>query len=156
MTRAPASRSRLLMALAFAAWTVACDAPGPRAVVLNEDQCGFCRMEVTDARFAAEAITRTGRITVFDSVECLAGYVRGTDPATLHALWVTDADHPGTFVKADDAGFLIESSLRGPMGRTVAFASPEAARAAQDTYGGSVASWREVLVDTASVHAGAH
>ena len=156
MTRGRASRSRLLAAMTLAAWTVACGAPGPRAVVLNEDQCGYCRMEVTDARFAAEAITRTGRINVFDSVECLAGYARGADPATLDALWVTDAEQSGKFVKVDDAGFLIESELRGPMGRTVAFASPEAARAAQSTFGGTVASWRDVLADTASGHAGQH
>lgn len=134
----------------------ACAAPGPRAVVLNEDQCGFCRMEVTDARFAAEAITNTGRIHVFDSVECMAGYARGAEPGSLRTLWVTDAEHPGTFVEVEAAGYLVGSALRGPMGQTVAFASPEAARAAQATHGGTVSTWRAILEGGASDGHGAH
>lgn len=134
----------------------ACAPAGPRAVVLNEDQCGFCRMEVTDERFASEAVTRTGKVNVFDSIECLAGYARGVDRETLQGLWVTDADQPGTWVAVEDAGFLRESSLRGPMGQTVAFASPEAARTAQASYGGTLTTWREILADTATAAHGGH
>lgn len=132
-----------IVALAF----MACGVPGPRPV-LPDDQCDYCRMEVTDARFAAEAITSTGRIHVFDSVECLAGYVNGAESGTVASLWVTDAEHPGTFVKAEVAGYLLDSSLRGPMGRAVAFATPEAARAAQGRLGGTVADWSAILTDS--------
>lgn len=146
----------LAFACALGLAASACRPPGPRAVELNEDQCAYCRMEVTDARFAAEAITRTGRINVFDSVECLAGYARTAEPGAVRGFWVTDAEQPGTFVDAAAAGFLVGSSLRAPMGRTVAFASPDAARAAQARYGGTVTTWNSVLADTTAGAHGAH
>lgn len=150
-------RALALLVPAVALALVACGAPGPRPVVLNEDQCGYCRMEVTDGRFAAEAITRTGRIHVFDSVECLAGYAAGSEGGTIASLWVSDAGHPGTFVKAEEAGYLLDSSLRGPMGRATAFATPEAAQKARETLGGTLASWAAIMTDSSAVHGhGAH
>ena len=127
-----------------------CSGAAPRAVVLHEDQCAYCRMEVGDARFAGESITNKGRVHVFDSIDCLAGYARGAEPGAVRSLWVTDAEHPGTFVAAAAAGYLLDSDLRGPMGRAVAFASPAAARAAQGTHGGTPADWTAVLADTTS------
>ncbi|MCE9600732.1 MAG: nitrous oxide reductase accessory protein NosL [Gemmatimonadetes bacterium] len=150
--RRSANGLALVLALVVALVLAACGGTGPRPVVLGEDTCDFCRMEVSDARFAAEAITRTGRVHVFDSVDCLAGYARGAEPGSLAALWVTDAEHPGTFVAVEQAGFLTGSTLRGPMGEVVAFASPAAARAAQSRLGGAVADWTAVLADS-SAHA---
>ncbi len=143
-------------AIGFALLLAACGAAGPRPVVLGEDECNFCRMEVTDARFAAEAVTRTGRVHVFDSIDCLAGYARGAEPGGVASLWVTDADDPGTFVPAEQAGFLTGSSLHGPMGNAVAFATPAAARTAQSRHGGVVADWAAVLADSSGHVTGAH
>ena len=139
-----------LRALGLAVALGACAGSGPRPVVVGEDQCAYCRMEVVDARFAAEAVTRTGRVHVFDSVDCLAGYARGAESGSLSALWVTDAENPGTFIRVDQAGFLTGSTLRGAMGRTVAFASPEAARTAQVRLGGTVTAWTTVQADRSS------
>lgn len=107
-------------------------------------------MEVVDARFAAEAVTRTGRVHVFDSLDCLAGYARGAEAGSVVALWVTDAENAGSFVRVEQAGFLTGSALRGAMGSTVAFASPDAARAAQARLGGTLTTWASVRADTAS------
>ena len=142
--------------IGFALVLAACGDTGPRPVVLGEDECNYCRMEVTDARFAAEAVTRTGRVHVFDSIDCLAGYARGAEPGSVASLWVTDAEQPGTFVAVERAGFLTGSALRGPMGEAVAFASPTAARAAQARHGGVIADWATVLADSSAHAAVAH
>jgi copper chaperone NosL len=139
------ARAGLSLAFLLAA---ACGEAGPREVILHADTCGYCRMEVADARFAAEAITGRGRVQVFDSVECLAGYVRGAPAGVVASVWVTDFEHPGTFVRATDAGFLVESDLRVPMGSAVAFASAPEARAAQSRLGGRVVSWEQLLADS--------
>jgi copper chaperone NosL len=146
-----AGRAAWMVALAVG--LAACAEAGPRPLVLGEEECGYCRMTITDARFGAQAVTSTGRVHVFDSVECLAGYVRTAPTGGIRTLWVADAATPG-FIEAARAGYLIGSSLRGPMGRAVAFATLDAARAAQLTHGGVVADWSRVLADT-SVH-GAH
>jgi copper chaperone NosL len=125
--------------------------------VLNEDECGYCRMEVADARFAAEALTSTRRVHVFDSVACLAGYVRNAEVGTVASVWVTDFERPGEFIAAANAGYLVESDLRGPMGSAVAFATPEDARLAQVRFGGRVVAW-DALLSGSTTHAahGAH
>jgi len=148
--------SRRRWAIGLGLMLAACGGTGPRPIALGDDECNFCRMEVTDARFAAEAVTRTGRVNVFDSIDCLAGYARGAEPGSVAALWVTDAENPGTFVPAEEAGFLTGSALRGPMGEAVAFASPAAARSAQGRYGGTVVDWAAVLADSSVHTAAAH
>jgi len=127
-----------------------CAGDTPRAILLGEDDCSYCRMTVTDARFGTQVVTRTGKVEVFDSVECLAGYVRAAAPGDVRAVWVTDAVG-GEFVRAELAGYLLDGSLRGPMGRVVAFASPDAAEAARTTFGGTTMSWTAVTADSAGV-----
>lgn len=154
MTRLPRSFHSLILSLAV----IACGEAGPREVVLGQDECGYCRMTVSDARFAAQVVTSTGRVHVFDSVECLAGYARQAEPGTVRTLWVTDAEVPGQFVEAERAGYLLDAALRGPMGRAVAFADLDAARDAQARYGGTIADWSRVLADSSAhlVSHGAH
>ena len=130
---------------------VSCTGAGPRPVHMNEDACGYCRMEITDARFASQVVTRTGKQHVFDSVECLVGYLRGAAADAGRAVWVADTEHPTVWVAAAEAGFVLDGSLRAPMGRVVAFASPVAARAATTRLGGTTVSWAAILSDSAGI-----
>jgi copper chaperone NosL len=135
------------VATAALAVTVAGCAPaGPRAIVLNEDACVQCRMQIADARFGAEGITTTGRTLTFDSVECLIEWARATPSDQVRAVYVIDLQHPGTFVVADSAGFLQGALLGTPMGRNiVSFANATAAEEQRAMLGGTVATWRELL-----------
>lgn len=128
-----------------------CGTDQPRAVVVGEDQCNFCRMEITEPRFATQVIHTTGKIVMFDAVECLAGYVRGNDAASIKSVWVADAATDGVFVRAEEAGFVVDGSLRGPMGRAVAFASPADAERQRGSLGGFTVSWAALLADSAGV-----
>jgi copper chaperone NosL len=142
---------RIALGLALAA-VAACGPRGPEPIVLHEDACAYCRMTIADSRFGGEAITRTGRIVKFDSVECLAAWVRAAQPGTVRSVFVIDLQHPGTFVRADAAGFLEGAMIASPMGRAlVAFATPGAAEAQRAVLGGRVRTWAEVLATTPGV-----
>lgn len=134
-----------------------CAPAGPRDVAAG-DQCGFCRMEVTDDRFASQVISGTGKTHLFDSIECLAGYLGGTEPGTVRSVWVKDVETTagGAWVSAESAGFLVDGSLRAPMGRVTSFASPALASAARERLGGVTVSWQAVLADSGGIvsHAG--
>ncbi len=136
--------------LFFALLSVACGAATPREIAVGQDQCNYCRMEITDPKFATQVILTTGKIQVFDAVDCLAGYVRGNPAEQIKSVWVADVTN-GDFVQAERAGFLLDASLRGPMGRIVAFGSPDEARAAVATYGGTPVSWSAILADSGSL-----
>jgi copper chaperone NosL len=117
-------------------------------VALGQEECGYCRMTVADARFAAEARTAHGRVHVFDSIECLAGYANATPAGELRGVWVTDYDHPGSFLAADSAAFWRVGGVGSPMGKgLLATAGPPPAGVAEV---GAPLRWRDVLALVAS------
>lgn len=144
-------KRRAATALMLAVIASSCAPAGPRPIVLGEDQCHFCKMEITDARFGAQVVMRTGRVQVFDSVECLAAFVASAPAESIASVWVADVAAPATFVRAEEAGFLLDGVLRGPMGRAVSFATPAAASREGQQSGGATVSWRALVSDSSGI-----
>lgn len=118
----------------------------PRAVVEGEDACAQCHMGVADLRFAAQARTATGKVLLFDSVECLADYVVANPNTTFAALHVTDYRAPGTWLRVEEAQFVADGTITSPMGRSLAaFAADAAPSELVAAHAGRVVPWSEVL-----------
>jgi len=116
---------------------VAC-APGrPEAIAFDSDACTYCRMLISDGRFAAEIVTTHGRTVKFDSIECLVAYYRQASAAhDVASVWVSDFRHPETLLDASTARFIDIGERRAPMGRgwaAVASARDAAALGVIDT-----------------------
>ena len=105
------------VAIAAATLLAACAPAGPRPIAYDEESCGYCRMTISDPRFGAEVRTSTGKVHIFDSIECLAAYVRAADESRLQGVWVSDYERPGTFVAADSATFWRVGGGVSPMGK---------------------------------------
>ncbi len=138
----------------------ACSPAGPRALVAGTDECGYCRMTITDVRFGAQAIAPTGKVVTFDAVECAANYAATADRGAVASLWVADFERPGTWLPADSAVFVVDARVTSPMGRSlVALAPGTVPAAAVARCGGAVRGWDELVADArrpaAAVH-GAH
>lgn len=130
----------------------ACGPRVPRALVAGEDACDYCHMRIAESRFGTQIVTATGKVQVFDSIECLVAHLASTDRASAPPqVWVTDVESGDTWVPAADAGYLIDASVRSPMGRVIAFASPAAADAARARFGGTSLSWQAIRSDSAGV-----
>lgn len=120
-------------------------------MVLNEDQCAYCRMTISDARFGGEAILPSGRVKKFDSIECLLNWARVTPADQRGALFVIDAQHPGTFTPAEHAGFLLGALIKSPMGGAmVAFVDTVMAEQQRTVLGGTMRTWPQLLTDTSA------
>ncbi len=106
------------MRAAMLSLVVAC-APGtPEPIALNADGCSYCRMLISDGRFAAAIVTTHGRTVKFDSIECLIAYYRQASAAhDVASVWVSDYRHPATLVDASTARFIDIGEGRTPMGR---------------------------------------
>ncbi len=131
-----------------------CGTVGPRPLVAGTDECAKCRMMITDPRFGAEVITRTGRIQTFDAVECLASYVAAADSAAIHSIWVQDFEHAGTWIAAEQAVFITGAAVASPMGRSLLALAPGATpSAAVARYGGRATDWRALV---SSAHGDMH
>lgn len=117
----------------------------PRPIQLGVDSCTFCRMTVGDPRFAAEFVTKKGKVLAFDSIECLAAFaVSGENPGTP---WVTNFNDPGEWLMADRAFYVRSPALRSPMGLNVSAYKNRAAfeKAKSDTNGQELR-WDDVLL----------
>jgi copper chaperone NosL len=98
----------------------ACVAP-VHAIAFGLDSCAECRMLVSDNRFGAQLVTKTGKTITFDSIACLRAYVARTGQIAAET-WVVDAAHPGTLVKDINAQIVADSMTHPPMGNLYAVA----------------------------------
>ncbi|MDQ8154078.1 MAG: nitrous oxide reductase accessory protein NosL [Gemmatimonadota bacterium] len=157
MRRLVPPRRTVLAALSALVLLAGCGAQEPRPIALNEDQCGYCRMTISDARFGGEAVLPTGRVMAFDAIECLISWARSTPAADRGALFVIDVQHPGNFVPAETAGFLLGGTMRTPMGGSIiAFADAARAEEQRTMLGGQLRSWAQLLADSTTAVAGEH
>ena len=127
-----------------------CGDSGPRPIAYGRDECAWCRMTVSDARYGAVQRNAQGKQQVFDSVECLAAATLALDAGAQQRAgersWVTDSLHPGTLVPATVARYLRSGGPGSPMGKGLrAFASIADAERQQRLAGGVLMSWDDVL-----------
>lgn len=125
-----------------------CSPPGPKDIRYGEELCDYCHMIITDPAFAAQLVTRTGKVHVFDDVGDLAAFTtEGRVPADeVHGMWVNLFLHPSERVPVADAVFLLSDRFRSPMSSGLAaFRSGEMADSLRGEIGGEVRRWSEVL-----------
>ncbi|HUF66015.1 MAG TPA: nitrous oxide reductase accessory protein NosL [Gemmatimonadaceae bacterium] len=107
-------------AIAAAALAVSACATGEVHPIAYDgsESCEYCRMVITDRRFGAEIVTRSGRALKFDSIECLASFVNQGDSGTRpRSIWVTDYSQPGTLIPVETARFVqMSDGPSSPMG----------------------------------------
>ncbi len=121
---------------------------GPRPIQYGAENGAYCKMGISDNRYGAELVTKTGKIYTFDSVECLASfYLEGQVPREkVASLWVTDFQNPPALVRVDDAFFLLSDNLRSPMGMNLTgFSHAIGEEAVGNAFAGDIIGWKDVL-----------
>ncbi|MGD8276616.1 MAG: nitrous oxide reductase family maturation protein NosD [Gemmatimonadota bacterium] len=119
---------------------------GPQPIRVGEDTCAFCLMGIAQARFAAELVTRRGRVHTFDSIECMAAFANGkVEEGEVGTVWVTDYLEPPSLLDATKAAYLRSDAIRSPMGLGLAaFASASARDSVLRADGGEPLDWAAV------------
>src|SRR5690606_21227040 len=117
-TRPVAVATALLALLVLAA---ACSPPKPVPIIIGQDLCAFCEMQISDPRYPAQLVTKTGKAYKFDSIECMIAFLHeGVVVAgDVHSLWVADFNQPGKLLEVEEARYLRSGGLRSPMGLNV-------------------------------------
>jgi copper chaperone NosL len=120
-------RAALGSLLVAAAAACAGRAVAPARLDTAHDACAYCRMIVSDRRFASQIVAPLEEPRFFDDLGCLANYLREAgDQPPRTAVYV--ADHSsGKWVLAGHAVFTEVRTLTAPMGsHVVAHESAEA------------------------------
>lgn len=136
---------RVLAVLLLAA---ACSsgAPAPASLDTKNEWCRWCRMAVSDARFASQLVAPNEEPKFFDDLGCLGHYVAGSQalpPGT--AAFV--ADHrTKAWAPASAAVYTRVAGLETPMGsHLMAHADAASREADPDAKGGTLAAVAEVF-----------
>ena len=109
-----------------------------------DDMCDYCKMAISEKRYAAELIDTEAQAFKFDDIGCMANFVRKSHPKTS-AYFVMDFDER-QWIKAENAYYIRSSEFTTPMnGNIVAFRSESKARQAAGEYHGKIVQFNEVL-----------
>jgi len=138
---------RLAAALALALGLAGCGRPaGPVQPDTKHDACGWCRMAVSDLRFAAQLVAPSEEPRFFDDLGCLATFLKsGGAPARGQVAWV--ADHrTKQWVRASSAVYTKVPGLLTPMNSFLMAHADAASRDADESArGGSPQTAQQVF-----------
>jgi copper chaperone NosL len=102
----------------------------PAPLDTRNEQCRFCRMSVSDARFAAQVVAPGEEAVFFDDLGCLTNHLKGEETLPP-GLVVFVGDHrTKEWVRADRAVFTRVPGLDTPMGSELIAHASEASRGA--------------------------
>ncbi|MEO0202507.1 MAG: nitrous oxide reductase accessory protein NosL [candidate division WOR-3 bacterium] len=87
----------------------------PEPIKINEDVCNLCKMVIMDKKFAAQIITKKGKVYKFDSIECMIAYYNKNEK-DIEKAYVTNFLNPDEFIDAKNAVYLRAPEIKSPMG----------------------------------------
>lgn len=99
-----------------------CSNIGPEPITINRDTCDFCKMTISNGKFASELITVKGRVYKFDDVSCMVRYSKSNTAVAVKAFYVGDYTLDNKLIPAENSHFLLGGTIVSPMrGNTAAF-----------------------------------
>lgn len=121
---------------------------GPQPIQAGIDQCSFCKMTVSDTRFACELITQKGKVYKFDDTHCMIAFVNapGTDKSSIRQFYLADFNENTKWLNAENAWLLKSEALKSPMGgNTAAFSSAGDQKKAAGYFSGEPVTWKDIM-----------
>jgi copper chaperone NosL len=111
-----------------------------------EDMCDYCRMIISEKRYAAEFIDSEGQAFKFDDIGCMANFIRSKRTTTkVVARFVMDFDSR-QWIRAEDAYYVRSPEVTTPMnGGIIAFNDESKAQEAVGKYHGALLRSRDVF-----------
>lgn len=119
----------------------------PEPIHYGEDGCQYCQMNIVDARYGAQIVTKKGKIYKFDAVECLINFKEkeGFNDEDLAHVVVNTIDNQGQLVSAKSSMFLRSPQLPSPMGMYITpMQTREVANEHQTKFGGEIYTWEQL------------
>ncbi|HQD11928.1 MAG TPA: nitrous oxide reductase accessory protein NosL [Chitinophagales bacterium] len=135
----------IVMALSFS--LMSCEAK-PLPIRIGVDNCEYCKMTLTDPRFAAELLTKKGRVYKFDDIHCLLLFRKSdaVTPDNIKDEYLSDYSGDHAFVNVKTSLLLQSDELRSPMGGNIAaFAKQDSLQKVQDNFKGQIVSWENLI-----------
>jgi len=139
----------MLVVLCVTMVTISSCNVNPEAIIVGKDQCYFCKMTVSDARFGAEIVTIKGKNYKFDDMHCVLSFINNKMIAIkdIKEVYLTDfasSDHH--LIKATEAALMQSEKLNSPMnGNIAALGDTHSAKMLTEEYQGKNVSWNQLI-----------
>jgi len=90
----------------------------PEPIIIGKDQCVHCKMTIMDAKYAAEIITKKGKIVKFDDIQCMNNYMQTHQDVNKNnsTILVSNYSKPEDLILAESADFYQSEKFQTPMG----------------------------------------
>jgi len=128
--------------------TLASCAKKAEEINYNNDECDYCRMQISDSRYAAKIVVKDEKLYKFDSIECLIGFtlVKNISESDSVKFYVCDFSNPGNFQEVINCFFVHNNDFESPMALNVqAFSSQTEREKFVKENGGTEISWDDVV-----------
>ena len=142
-----ASFTKAAMPLLFLTSISSCNT-GPEPIKTGVDNCYFCKMTISDARFGAEIVTTKNKVYKFDDVHCVLSYLGTKDiaPKNIKDIYITNYSGSHQLVNVNTALLLKSAELRSPMGGNIAaFDNADSLVTVQKRFSGNTVSWKDLV-----------
>ncbi|WP_202912417.1 nitrous oxide reductase accessory protein NosL [Sphingobacterium olei] len=136
-----------LISLLFLSVQACNSSAGPKPIRYGQDQCAYCKMTVSDARFGTQLVTKKGRAYNFDDVQCMIAFVKeGTVKRDdVAGFYLPDYSNDNELLPAEKMLLLKSESLKSPMrGNIAAFATEKDLAQARAQHTGDVLTWDDL------------
>lgn len=133
-----------LLSIFFLGTQACSSSAGPKPIRYGQDQCAYCKMTVSDARFSTQLVTKKGRAYNFDDVQCMIAFVKeGTvKREDVAGFYLPDYSNDNRLLPAEKMFLLKSESLKSPMrGNIAAFGSQEDLEKAKAEHKGDLLTW---------------
>lgn len=122
-----------------------CGSDTPKPIKLNSDACDFCKMTISNGKFAAELITKKGRYYKFDDVTCMVKYAKSNTVVSYKSFYVSDYSKDNTLIPVEQSFFLKGGKISSPMrGNAIALSTKNAATEFQTKLNAELKTWEEI------------
>ena len=93
-----------------------------KPIKLGIDQCHYCKMTVSDARFPAEIVTTKGKVYIFDDAHCVMKFINEDKQisAVIKDIYLADYNGDHKLVSIKEVHLYKSEELRSPMGGNIA------------------------------------
>jgi copper chaperone NosL len=119
----------------------------PEPFNYGKDNCSTCMMGIVDPKYAAETITKKGKVYKFDDVICMTRFLKSglVKENEISQNMVVNSEKTNDFVDVKSAFFLVSNQLKSPMGsNAIAFANKESSQKFKESKTGEILVWQEV------------
>lgn len=129
-----------------ATFILSCGPSGPEPIILHKDMCQFCKMKISEGHFAAEVITKKGRVFKFDDITCVAAFKRQNPDTEIRSYYVHHYPSNNSLIPAETAFYLKGGSLKSPMvGNIAAFSTLEEMNEYKIKLGAEETDWETIM-----------